>query len=59
MSAPQGNAAGSDPHKEPKQPDNGETGLPGLHTWPRVYALVLGCFILWMILLFGLGRLFG
>ena len=28
-----------------------ETGLPGLHSWRSVYAVVLGVFILWLGLL--------
>ena len=30
------------------------TSLPGLHTWPRVYLFVFGCFILWVLLLLAL-----
>jgi hypothetical protein len=54
MSAPHENAGGT----SHKPPDNGHTGLPGLQTWPRVYGFVLGCFVLWMVLLWGLGILF-
>ena len=57
MSPPQESAAEADPGKSAKHPDNG-TGLPGLPTWPRVYGFVLACFVLWMVLLFLLGRWF-
>jgi hypothetical protein len=32
-------------------PNDDKTGLPGLPTWPRVYWLVAGSFILWVALL--------
>ncbi len=34
------------------------TGLPGLRTWPAVYALVLATFALWVGLLIALSRMF-
>ena len=34
------------------------TGLPGLRTWPRVYALVLVSFVVWVALLTLLSRAF-
>jgi hypothetical protein len=34
------------------------TDLPLLHTWPMVYAFVLGSFIVWIILLTALSRAF-
>ena len=34
------------------------TGLPGVKSWRAVYILVLASFVLWVGLLFGLGRLF-
>jgi hypothetical protein len=34
------------------------TGLPWLRTWRRVYLFVLGCFVLWVLLLVIFGRLF-
>lgn len=54
MSAGHQSAAGDDSRRALKPPDNGSTGLPGLRTWPRLYAFVLGCFVLWMALLFAL-----
>jgi hypothetical protein len=41
-----------------KPPDNGDTGLPAFHTWPKLYTFVLGCFVLWMLLLFVLEQCF-
>ena len=32
-------------------PDDEATGLPGLRTWPAVYATVLGVFVVWVALL--------
>jgi hypothetical protein len=32
-------------------PDDEATGLPGLRTWPSVYAVVLGVFVVWVVLL--------
>ncbi len=34
------------------------TDLPGLRTWPAVYAFVLGTFIVWVVLLTALSRAF-
>lgn len=34
------------------------TGLPGLHTWRRVYLFVFGCFVLWVVLLVVFSRVF-
>ena len=34
------------------------TDLPGLRTWPRVYAFVLGTFVVWVVLLTLLSRAF-
>lgn len=36
--------------------DEAATGLPSLPTWPRVYAFVLGTFVLWVVLLSVLSR---
>jgi len=58
MSEPGENVAGGVPHPAPKPPDNGTTGLPGLHTWPQLYTFVLACFVLWLVLLFGLELVF-
>jgi len=33
------------------QPDDAFTGLPGLRSWRAVYAVVLGIFVLWLVLL--------
>jgi hypothetical protein len=38
------------------EPPDGATGLPWLRTWPGVYALVLICFIMWVVLLAVLER---
>ena len=35
----------------PAPPDDAETGLPGLRTWPQVYLLVSGIFFIWLALL--------
>jgi hypothetical protein len=35
-----------------------ETDVPGLATWPRVYAFVIGVFLLWVLLLTALMRMF-
>ena len=54
-------------HSEPKQevesaPEevsvDEATGLPGLRSWRAVYILVLASFVLWVGLLFALGRIF-
>jgi hypothetical protein len=37
-----------------KIPDDHQTNLPGLPTWPKVYCLVVGSFILWVVLLLAL-----
>ena len=58
MSATGDSTASQPPRHHQKPPDNGDTGLPGLHTWPKLYTFVLGCFVLWMLLLFGLELLF-
>ncbi len=38
------------------EPQDGETGLPWPRTWPGVYAIVLICFVLWLVLLVVLER---
>ena len=40
-----------------EQPKPGQTGLPWLRTWPRVYGLVLAAFALWVALLAALSRI--
>ena len=37
---------------------DGATGLPWLRTWPAVYAVVLICFVAWVVLLVVLERSF-
>jgi hypothetical protein len=32
-------------------PDDDQTSLPGLPTWPKVYLVVAASFILWVVLL--------
>lgn len=34
------------------------TGLPGLKTWPRVYAVIVVSFLIWVALLYLLGKVF-
>ncbi len=58
MSAPHESGAAEHPHHRHGMPDNGSTGFPGLRTWPRLYGFVLGCFVLWMLLLFALELVF-
>lgn len=38
------------------EPNDDDTGLPGLRTWRAVYVFVLGIFILWIVLLAWLAR---
>jgi hypothetical protein len=38
------------------EPQDGATGLPWLRTWPGVYAVVLICFVAWVVLLVVLER---
>ncbi len=40
------------------EPPDGETGLPWPRTWPGVYAVVLICFVAWVVLLVVLERSF-
>ena len=52
-------AAPADPTHPPAQPARDEsTGLPGFRTWRRVYLFVLGCFVLWVVLLAVFSRVF-
>jgi hypothetical protein len=39
-------------------PDDETTGLPGLRTWRQVYVAVFAVFVLWVVLLAALDRLF-
>jgi hypothetical protein len=34
------------------------TGLPGLRTWPKVYLLVTIIFVVWVVFLVALARIF-
>lgn len=43
---------------KPTPPADDETGLPGLTTWPRVYWLVAGSLVLWVVLLAALSEYF-
>jgi hypothetical protein len=45
--------SGSPAHR----PDD-DTGVPGLRTWPRVYSLVVISFLLWILLLTTLMRVY-
>ncbi len=58
MSARHESGAEQHPQGHGRMPDNGTTGFPGLRTWPQLYAFVLGCFVLWLVLLFALGLIF-
>ena len=40
------------------EPPDGKTGLPWPRTWPGVYAVVVVCFIMWVVLLVMLERSF-
>jgi len=42
----------------PPPVDDHETGLPGLQSWPAVYAFVLVSFALWVALLVALSKAF-
>jgi hypothetical protein len=44
------------PPVPPAEPLDGATGLPWPRTWPGVYAVVLICFIAWVVLLVVLER---
>ena len=39
------------PKTRPVPTSDSETGVPGLRTWPRVYAFVITCFVVWVTLL--------
>ena len=58
MSADEESTAAAGARRQTKPQDNGDTGLPAFHTWPKLYTFVLGCFVLWMLLLFALGQCF-
>jgi hypothetical protein len=38
------------------EPPDVSTGLPWPHTWPGVYAIVMICFVAWVVLLVVLER---
>jgi hypothetical protein len=42
----------------PSPIDDDQTSLPGLPTWPKVYLLVAGSFILWVVLLLVLTKMY-
>lgn len=44
--------------KSGPEPRDEETGLPGFKTWRGVYCFVLASFLLWLVLLVLLGRVF-
>jgi hypothetical protein len=46
------------PHRRRQPAADESTGLPGLHTWRRVYLFVFGCFVLWVVLLAVFSRVF-
>ncbi len=39
-------------------PDSEDTGFPGIRTWRGLYIFVFGSFVLWVVLLFALTRIF-
>jgi hypothetical protein len=43
---------------QPLDADDEITDLPGLRTWPAVYAFVLGTFLVWVVLLVWLSMAF-
>ncbi|MGB8370156.1 MAG: hypothetical protein ACLPYZ_06425 [Limisphaerales bacterium] len=55
MKSPEGNVT---PAETPLDGKDELTGLPGLRTWCGVYVFVIGCFVLWVALLFALTRIF-
>lgn len=48
----------NDSPNESAAADDESTELPGLRTWPRVYAFVLISFVVWVVLLTLLSRAF-
>ena len=44
--------------KRPTSVDSQETSLPGLRSWPAVYAFVLVSFLVWLALLIALTKVF-
>jgi hypothetical protein len=44
------------PSDRAEEPPDGATGLPWPRTWPGVYAVVLICFVAWVVLLVVLER---
>jgi hypothetical protein len=58
MTRPQPGDSPAPPRPDPLPSANPPPGLPGLHTWRAVYALVLGCFVLWVVLLAIFSRIF-
>jgi hypothetical protein len=49
-------AGTTNPSERADEPPDGATGLPWPRTWPGVYALVLICFVAWVVLLVVLER---
>jgi hypothetical protein len=50
--------AGPAPQPPAGQEDDAETGVPVFRSWGAIYALVLGSFALWVLLLLALSRMF-
>jgi len=48
----------SAPPELQRLPEEEETGVPLVRTWPGVYLVVVGTFILWVVLLNLLTRMF-
>ena len=46
------------PVVEPPVPEPEDTGFPGIRTWRGLYFFVFGSFVLWVVLLFALTRIF-
>ena len=44
--------------KATQRAEDDATGLPWPRTWPAVYVLVMGSFVLWVVLLYALTAMF-
>jgi hypothetical protein len=59
MTFPDGDSTGlPQPPDSPDEPPDASTGLPWPCTWPGVYLFVMGCFVMWVVLLVVLERVF-
>ena len=55
---PAAGGPGGSPAQSNSTDDDASTGLPWIRSWRGVYLLVLGSFILWVVLLAWLSRIF-